>query len=136
VALGRNVREGGRAHQKSAAEQSDAENIHFCLPVLSRRFGLFYDDRNSRRGGSGLWGITQRHLAGRSGAVTDSTSERATSSRQIQDKTVVEPMLVREVQDEAERSRLWKLAVAAFPPYAQYQDRTARRIPVFVAEPT
>ena len=53
---------------------------------------------------------------------------------EIRDETVVEPMRVREVQDEAERSRLWKLAVAAFPPYAQYQDRTARRIPVFVAE--
>jgi deazaflavin-dependent oxidoreductase (nitroreductase family) len=55
---------------------------------------------------------------------------------EIRDKTVVEPMRVREVEDEAERSRLWNLAVAAFPPYAQYQDRTARRIPVFVAEPT
>jgi deazaflavin-dependent oxidoreductase (nitroreductase family) len=54
----------------------------------------------------------------------------------IRDKTVVEPMRVREIQDEAERSRLWKLAVAAYPPYAEYQDRTARRIPVFVAEPT
>jgi deazaflavin-dependent oxidoreductase (nitroreductase family) len=55
---------------------------------------------------------------------------------EIRDKTVVEAMRVREVQDEAERSRLWNLAVAAFPPYAEYQDRTARRIPVFVAEPT
>ena len=27
------------------------------------------------------------------------------------------------------------LAVAAYPPYAEYQARTARRIPVFVAEP-
>jgi deazaflavin-dependent oxidoreductase (nitroreductase family) len=53
---------------------------------------------------------------------------------EIRDETVVEPMRVREVQDEAERSRLWKLAVAAYPPYAEYQDRTARRIPVFVAK--
>jgi protein-S-isoprenylcysteine O-methyltransferase Ste14 len=30
---------------------------------------------------------------------------------------------------------LWELAVAAFPPYEEYQDRTTRRIPVFVAEP-
>jgi deazaflavin-dependent oxidoreductase (nitroreductase family) len=52
----------------------------------------------------------------------------------IRDNTVVEPMLVREVEDEPERSRLWKLAVAAYPPYAEYQDRTARRIRVFVAE--
>ena len=40
------------------------------------------------------------------------------------------PMSVREVNDEAERARLWKLAVAAYPPYADYQARTTRRIPV------
>ena len=45
-------------------------------------------------------------------------------------------MRVREVKDEAERSRLWDLAVAAFPPYAKYQERTERRIPVFIAEPS
>jgi deazaflavin-dependent oxidoreductase (nitroreductase family) len=53
---------------------------------------------------------------------------------EIRDETVVEPMRVREVTDEAERSRLWKLAVAAFPPYAEYQNRTSRQIPVFIAE--
>jgi hypothetical protein len=31
-------------------------------------------------------------------------------------------MRVREVEDEAERARLWKLAIAAFPPYAEYQS--------------
>jgi deazaflavin-dependent oxidoreductase (nitroreductase family) len=54
---------------------------------------------------------------------------------EIRDETVVQKMRVREVKDEAERSRLWKLAVAAYPPYADYQKRTSRRIPVFVAEP-
>src|SRR3954462_5975014 len=54
---------------------------------------------------------------------------------EVRDETVVQKMRVREVADEAERSRLWKLAVAAFPPYADYQKRTERRIPVFVAEP-
>jgi deazaflavin-dependent oxidoreductase (nitroreductase family) len=54
---------------------------------------------------------------------------------EIRDETVVQPMRVREVDDEAERSRLWKLAVAAFTPYAEYQRRTTRQIPVFVAEP-
>jgi hypothetical protein len=44
-------------------------------------------------------------------------------------------MRVREVKDEAERARLWDLAVAAYPPYAEYQTRTTRRIPLFVAEP-
>lgn len=54
---------------------------------------------------------------------------------EIRDETVVQKMRVRDVEDEAERSRLWKLAVAAYPPYADYQKRTSRRIPVFVAEP-
>jgi hypothetical protein len=47
---------------------------------------------------------------------------------------VVQPMRVREVEDEAERSRLWKLAIAAYAPNAEYQERTTRRIPVFIAE--
>jgi deazaflavin-dependent oxidoreductase (nitroreductase family) len=55
---------------------------------------------------------------------------------EIRDEAVVQKMRVREVEDETERSRLWKLAVAAYPPYAEYQDRTTRRIPVFVAEPS
>jgi F420H(2)-dependent quinone reductase len=59
---------------------------------------------------------------------------RANPDVEIRDETVVRPMRIREVEDEAERSRLWKLAVAAFPPSAEYQERTARRIPVFVAE--
>ena len=52
----------------------------------------------------------------------------------IRDHTAVQTMRVREVQDEAERARLWDLAVAAYPPYAEYRTRTTRRIPVFVAE--
>ncbi|HVM10517.1 MAG TPA: nitroreductase family deazaflavin-dependent oxidoreductase [Acidimicrobiales bacterium] len=39
---------------------------------------------------------------------------------------------VREV-DGAEREEWWRRAVAAFPPYAEYQEKTDRRIPVFVA---
>ncbi|HUY59262.1 MAG TPA: nitroreductase family deazaflavin-dependent oxidoreductase [Solirubrobacteraceae bacterium] len=34
-----------------------------------------------------------------------------------------------------ERSTWWERAVAAYPPYAQYQQRTERLIPVFVLEP-
>ena len=44
-------------------------------------------------------------------------------------------MRVREIDDDAERTRLWALAVKAFPNYAEYQQKTARRIPVFRAEP-
>ena len=60
---------------------------------------------------------------------------RANPGVEIRDHTTVQPMRVREVTDEAERARLWKFAVAAFPPYEEYQAKTTRRIPVFVAEP-
>src|SRR5712691_2024317 len=33
----------------------------------------------------------------------------------------------------SERDEWWKRAVAAYPPYAEYQERTERTIPVFVA---
>jgi len=60
---------------------------------------------------------------------------RTNPAVEIRDHTAVQAMRVREVQDEAERARLWDLAVAAYPAYAEYQTRTTRRIPVFVAEP-
>jgi len=53
----------------------------------------------------------------------------------LRDLVTVQAMRVREVSDEAERARLWRLAVAAFPPYEEYQAKTTRRIPLFVAEP-
>ena len=59
---------------------------------------------------------------------------RADPNVEIRDETVVKKMKVREVADDAERARLWELAVAAYPPYAEYQDRTERKIPLFVAE--
>jgi deazaflavin-dependent oxidoreductase (nitroreductase family) len=39
---------------------------------------------------------------------------------------------VREVTGD-ERSIWWDRAVAAYPPYAEYQEKTERVIPVFVA---
>ena len=50
----------------------------------------------------------------------------------IQDGQEPFPALVREVTGE-ERDEWWERAVAAFPPYADYQKKTERRIPVFVA---
>ena len=60
---------------------------------------------------------------------------RADSSVEVRDATDVFTMRVREIEDETERARLWDLSVAAFPPYAEYQTRTTRKIPMFVAEP-
>jgi len=42
---------------------------------------------------------------------------------------------VREVIDPRERERLWKIAVNTFPNYQEYQKKTDRLIPVFLAEP-
>lgn len=61
---------------------------------------------------------------------------RANPTVEIRDLSAVRRMKVREVEDAAERARLWKLAVAAYPPYEEYQAKTTRRIPLFVAEPT
>jgi deazaflavin-dependent oxidoreductase (nitroreductase family) len=60
---------------------------------------------------------------------------RADPNIELRDRTEVWPMRVREVTDDAERARLWALAVAAYPPYDDYQKKTTRRIPVFVASP-
>jgi deazaflavin-dependent oxidoreductase (nitroreductase family) len=60
---------------------------------------------------------------------------RANPLVEIRDGPEVQSMRVREVSDAAERSRLWTIAAAAFPPYNDYQTKTKRTIPVFVAEP-
>ncbi len=41
---------------------------------------------------------------------------------------------VREVEGD-EKAQWWERAVAAYPPYAEYQTKTDRQIPVFVLEP-
>lgn len=53
----------------------------------------------------------------------------------IRDRAEVTPMRAREVTDADERARLWAAAAEAFPPYIEYQERTERTIPVFLAEP-
>jgi len=60
---------------------------------------------------------------------------KADPNVEIRDKTEVNAMRVREVVDPVERERLWKIAVKAFPPYQEYQNKTERLIPVFLAEP-
>ena len=60
---------------------------------------------------------------------------RAHAEVEIRDRTEVHRMRVREVEDADERARVWALAVAAFPPYEEYRNKTARTIPVFIAEP-
>ncbi len=54
---------------------------------------------------------------------------------EIRDETETYSMRVREVEPGDERRRLWDIAVAAFSPYQDYQEKTDRLIPVFLAEP-
>lgn len=61
---------------------------------------------------------------------------KANPDVEIRDKTEVNKMRVREVVDVDERERLWKIAVKAYPPYQEYQAKTKRLIPIFLAVPT
>ena len=61
---------------------------------------------------------------------------KAEPNVEIRDETQVHSMRVREVVDPGERQRLWDIAVAAYPPYQEYQEKTDRIIPVFIAEAT
>jgi F420H(2)-dependent quinone reductase len=53
---------------------------------------------------------------------------------EVQDGAGKWEMTAREVTGE-ERAAWWERAVAAYPPYAEYQQKTTRQIPVFVLEP-
>ena len=57
----------------------------------------------------------------------------ANSAVTVQDGEKVFDGHAREVSGD-ERERWWKLAVEAYPPYAEYQTKTTRQIPVFVVE--
>ena len=52
----------------------------------------------------------------------------------VQDGTAVGTFRAREL-DGAEREVWWQRAVAAYPPYTDYQQKTDRVIPVLVLEP-
>ena len=52
---------------------------------------------------------------------------RADPHFELRDETIVRPMNVREVKDVAERPVCGRLAVAAYPPYAEYQARAKRQ---------
>jgi deazaflavin-dependent oxidoreductase (nitroreductase family) len=53
---------------------------------------------------------------------------------ELQDGAQKHDYLAREVSGE-EKAVWWERAVAAYPPYADYQKKTDREIPVFVLEP-
>ena len=53
---------------------------------------------------------------------------------ELQDGPKVMDMVAREVFGD-EKAIWWERAVEAYPPYADYQKKTDRQIPVFVLEP-
>jgi deazaflavin-dependent oxidoreductase (nitroreductase family) len=59
---------------------------------------------------------------------------RANPHVEVQDGPRKQEMVAREVSGD-ERAAWWERAVAAYPPYAEYQRKTTREIPVFVLEP-
>src|SRR6202035_1472184 len=59
---------------------------------------------------------------------------RADPHVELQDGPRKQDMIAREVSGD-ERAQWWERAVAAYPPYAEYQQLTTRQIPVFVLEP-
>jgi F420H(2)-dependent quinone reductase len=52
----------------------------------------------------------------------------------LQDGTETRTYVAREVSGD-ERAQWWDRAVAAYPSYAEYQEKTDREIPVFVLDP-
>lgn len=58
-----------------------------------------------------------------------------TPTVELQDGPVRKEFTAREVTGE-EKAQWWERAVAAYPPYTEYQEKTDREIPVFVLEPT
>ncbi|MGI3782010.1 MAG: nitroreductase family deazaflavin-dependent oxidoreductase, partial [Janthinobacterium lividum] len=52
----------------------------------------------------------------------------------LQDGMVTTDMVARVVEG-AEREQWWDRCVEAYPPYAEYQEKTDRVIPVFVLDP-
>lgn len=53
---------------------------------------------------------------------------------ELQDGAVKRDFVAREVTGD-EKAVWWQRAVAAYPPYADYQEKTDRQIPVFVLTP-
>ena len=52
----------------------------------------------------------------------------------LQDGEITKEYVAREIEG-AEYDEWWTRAVAAYPPYAEYQTKTSRKIPLFVLDP-
>lgn len=59
---------------------------------------------------------------------------KANPQVEVQDGAQRRDAMARQIEG-AEREQWWERAVAAFPPYAEYQTKTDRQIPIFLIEP-
>ena len=59
---------------------------------------------------------------------------KADPNVELQDGPDKQDYLAHEASGD-ERSQWWERAVAAYPPYAEYQTKTDRQIPIFVLSP-
>jgi deazaflavin-dependent oxidoreductase (nitroreductase family) len=59
---------------------------------------------------------------------------KADPKHTIQDGDVTKEYVAREI-DGAEYDEWWPRAVEAYPPYAEYQTKTTRKIPLFLLDP-
>lgn len=76
-------------------------------------------------------------VASKGGAKNDpvwASNLRADPHVEVQDGTTHGDFIARAATPE-EHAQWWPRAVAAFPPYAEYQTKTDRQIPVFLLEP-
>jgi len=60
---------------------------------------------------------------------------KANPKVKIQDGSTVYNMKATEILDPKKRKRLWEIAVKTYNPYQDYQSRTERIIPIFLATP-
>jgi F420H(2)-dependent quinone reductase len=75
-------------------------------------------------------------VASRGGAPTHPVwyyNLKADPKLTLQDGTVTKEFVAREIEGE-EYDEWWQRSVAAYPPYAEYQTKTSRKIPQFVLE--
>jgi deazaflavin-dependent oxidoreductase (nitroreductase family) len=91
-----------------------------------RKFALMRVEHEGRYALVASMGGAPRHPVWYHNLKTDPTAVT------IQDGPEPFDVEVREVSGD-EKAEWWERAVAAYPPYAEYQARTERSIPVFVA---
>lgn len=94
-----------------------------------RKFGLMRVEHDGEYALVASKGGAPEHPVWFHNLVADPTSVR------LQDGPAPFDVTVREVTGD-EKATWWARAVAAYPPYAEYQANTEREIPVFVATKT